>query len=435
MLGTSLSQPLIRTDKPMYQKTVLGNGVKIVTERIPHVHSISLGIWIITGSRDEDLSHNGVTHFIEHMFFKGTPTRSAFDISKEIDSVGGLLNALTSKEYTGIYAKVLDKNIDVALEMLLDLFFNSVFSPQEIEREREVIAQEIHLAEDIPDEHIQELLSKSYFKDHPLAQPILGNVATVGSLSRDTLLAFFHRHHYQPSKIIIAAAGNLDHHYLVEKCSAHYGSIAQHTVVSSRNSHTPFSNFFIHTKELEQVHLCIGTKGISHTHPLRYAGYVLTTILGGSMSSRLFQEIREKKGLAYAVYSYFSSYFDAGLFTVYLGVNKKTVEEAVRVVIEELTTLKDKPIDDSELHTAQEHLKGTTLLASESVDHRMTRLAKCEMYFNKFIPLEEILREIDEVTPHDVQTLARDIFDRKYLSLAALGPLTHDDLSPDILDS
>ncbi len=418
----------------MYQKTVLDNGVKIVTEQIPYVHSISLGIWIITGSRDEEKSQNGIAHFIEHMLFKGTKKRTALDISKEIDSVGGLLNALTGKEYTGIYAKVLDKNIDVAFDLLADIFLNSTFDSKEIERERDVIFQEIHLSEDTPDEYIQELFSKSYFRDHPLSKPILGDIETVRNLNREKLVSFLHRNHYQPSKIIISATGNLDHNKIVNGFEKSFGTVCEQNTTPFRNSLKPVSSFSLHTKELEQVHLCIGTKGVAQNHSLRYAGYVLNTVLGGSMSSRLFQEIREKKGLAYAIYSYFSSYFDAGVFAVYLGVSKKTASEAVKLVIEELNKCKDNGISDSELKTAKEQLKGNTLLASESVDSRMTRLAKCEIYFNRFIPTEEILENIDKVTSQEIKDLAQEIFERKYLSLAALGPINHKDLTPDLLD-
>ena len=216
----------------MYQKTVLDNGVTIITERIPYIHSISLGIWVVTGSRNEDTSQNGIAHFIEHMLFKGTTKRTALDISKEIDSVGGIINALTSKEYTGLYVKVLDKNINVAFDLLPDIFFNSTFDPKEINREREVIFQEIHLSEDTPDEHIQELFSKAYFKDHPLAQPILGSLDTVGNFNREALLSYFHQNHYQPSKIIIAATGNLDHHHIVQEFSKTFSTIP----VQSKNS-------------------------------------------------------------------------------------------------------------------------------------------------------------------------------------------------------
>ena len=418
----------------MYQKTVLDNGIKIVTEQISHVHSISLGIWIITGSRDEDKSQNGIAHFIEHMLFKGTKKRTALEISKEIDSVGGILNALTGKEYTGIYAKVLDKNIDLAFDLLADIFLNSAFDSREIERERDVIFQEIHLSEDTPDEYIQELFSKSYFRDHPLSKPILGNIETVSNLDREKLVSFLRQNHYQPSKVVISATGNLNHNKIVNGLKKSFGSICEQNTTPYRSSLKPVSSFSIHTKELEQVHLCIGTKGVAQNHPLRYAGYILNTILGGSMSSRLFQEIREKKGLAYAIYSYFSSYFDAGVFAVYLGVSKKTAREAVKLVIEELHKCKDNGISDSEIKSAKEQLKGNTLLASENVDSRMTRLAKCEIYFNRFIPIEEIIINIDKVTSQEIKDLAKEIFDRNYLSLAALGPINHKDLTPDLLD-
>jgi len=419
----------------MYQKTVLENGVTIVTEQVPAVHSISLGIWIVTGSRDEDTAQNGIAHFIEHMFFKGTDKRSALEISKEIDSVGGILNALTSKEYTGIYAKVLDKHIDVATDIISDIFLNSIFDPKEIEREREVIVQEIHLSEDTPDEHIQELFSKSFFRNHPLALPILGNRETVSNINRETLVSFLHHQHYHPSKIIISATGKVNHDQIVDTFQKCFGNIPKRNTHPSRSSLKAQSDVALYNKALEQIHLCIGTQGVSQDDSLRYAGYILNTIIGGSMSSRLFQEIREKKGLAYSVYSYFSSYFDAGMFVIYLGVSKKAAREATKLVIAELSKCREYGITEEELRTAQEHLKGHTLLASESPDSRMTRLAKCEIYFNRYIPLEEILASIDHVSAQDVQDLAQQIFDRKYLSLAALGPVSSREITPDLLDA
>lgn len=419
----------------MYQKSVLENGVTIVTEQVPAVHSVSLGVWIITGSRDEDTAQNGIAHFIEHMFFKGTARRSAQDISKEIDSVGGILNALTSKEYTGIYAKVLDRHIGVASDIISDVFLNSTFDPKEIEREREVIVQEILLSEDTPDEHIQELFSKSFFRDHPLSMPILGSQKTVGRINRDTLLDFLRRHHYHPSKIIISATGKVNHDQMVGIFHDQFGSIPRRNTSPARLPLMAGSDVAIYSKPLEQIHICIGTQGVTQDDTSRYAGYVLNTIIGGSMSSRLFQEIREKKGLAYSVYSYFSSYFDAGMFVVYLGVSKKSAREAIKLVIAELNKFRDQGITEGELRTAQEHLKGHTLLAAESPDSRMTRLAKCEIYFNRYIPLEEILTSIDQVTPRDVQNLAREIFERKYLSLAALGPVSSLEITSDLLDA
>ncbi len=419
----------------MYQKTVLENGVTIVTEQVPAVHSVSLGVWIKIGSRDEDKAHNGIAHFIEHMFFKGTSRRSAQDISKEIDSVGGILNALTSKEYTGIYAKVLDKHVNVASDIISDIFLHSTFDPAEIEREREVIVQEILLSEDTPDEHVQELFSKSFFRDHPLAMPILGSKKSVAGINRDILLEFLCRHHYHPSKIIISATGKVNHDQIVGIFQERFGDIPRSNSSPSRSSLRAVSDLAIYAKPLEQIHICIGTQGVTQDDVSRYAGYVLNAVIGGSMSSRLFQEIREKKGLAYSIYSYFSSYFDAGMFVVYLGVSKKTAPEAIKLVIAELNKISDRGITESELRTAQEHLKGHTLLAAESPDSRMTRLAKCEIYFNRFIPLEEILSSIDHVSVDDVQRLAREIFDRKYLSLAALGPVTGRDITPDLLDA
>lgn len=419
----------------LYQKTVLANGVTIVTEQVPSVHSVSLGVWIITGSRDEDTAQNGIAHFIEHMFFKGTARRSAQDISKEIDSVGGILNALTSKEYTGIYAKVLDKHVGVASDIISDAFLHSTFDPGEIEREREVIVQEILMSEDTPDEHIQELFSKSFFRDHPLAMPILGSRETVGGINRDTLLAFLTRQHYHPSKIIISATGKVNHDRIVGIFQEQFGGIPRRNSSPSRLPLKAESDLAIYTKPLEQIHICIGTQGVTQDDTSRYAGYVLNAIMGGSMSSRLFQEIREKKGLAYSIYSYFSSYFDAGMFVVYLGVSKKVAREAIRLVVAELNKVRECGITEGELRTAQEHLKGHTLLAAESPDSRMTRLAKCEMYFNRFIPLEEILSSIDRVSADDVQRLAQEIFNRRYLSLAALGPVTDRDISADLLDA
>lgn len=419
----------------MYQKTVLENGVTIVTEHVPAVHSISLGVWIITGSRDEETAHNGIAHFIEHMFFKGTARRSAQEISKEIDSVGGILNALTSKEYTGIYAKVLDKHIGVASDIIADVFLHSTFDPHEIEREREVIVQEILLSEDTPDEHIQELFSKSFFRDHPLAMPILGSRKTVGSINRDTLLDFLTHQHYHPSKIIISATGKVNHDQIVSIFHDQFGGIPRRNSSPARLSLTAESDVAIYTKPLEQIHICIGTQGVAQDDSSRYAGYVLNAIIGGSMSSRLFQEIREKKGLAYSIYSYFSSYFDAGMFVIYLGVSKKMAREAIKLVIAELNKFREHGITEEELRTAQEHLKGHTLLAAESPDSRMTRLAKCEIYFNRFIPLEEILACIDRVSADEVQKLAQKIFDRTYLSLAALGPVSSQEITPDLLDA
>jgi predicted Zn-dependent peptidase len=417
----------------MYRKTVLDNGVKIITEKLPYFQSITIGIWVMTGSRNENKEENGISHFIEHMLFKGTEKRGASDIAKEIDSVGGILNAFTSKEYTCLYVKVLDRHLDLAIDLLLDIFLNSNFKPEEVERERGVILQEIRMVEDTPDENIQDMFNQSFFRDHPLSYPILGSIHSVRRISRRKLLSCFAGSYHQPFRIIISAAGKIEHEKLVEKVASVLKSFTPEEITPSENSFHPSAVFFIRPKKLEQVHICLGTKGLPQGHPSRYTSYVLNTILGGGMSSRLFQEIREKRGLAYTVYSYQSSYLDTGLFMIYMGVGEDSTEQAISLVIQELKRLRDEPIGDTELQAAKEQLKGNMLLASENTDNRMTRLAKSEIYFNKFITIEEVLKNIDKTTSEAVGNLAREIFQSEYLSLAVLGPVNKKKFSPEIL--
>jgi len=417
----------------MYRKTVLDNGIKIITEKLPYFQSITFGIWVMTGSRHENKEENGISHFIEHMLFKGTEKRGASDIAREIDSVGGILNAFTSKEYTCLYVKVLDRHLDLAIDLLLDIFLNSNFKPEEAERERGVILQEIRMVEDTPDENIQDMFSQSFFKDHPLSYPILGSLHSVRRISRKKLLSCFTGSYHQPSHIIVSAAGKIEHEKLVDKVASVLASFPHEELTPPENSFHPSAVFFIRPKKLEQVHICLGTKGLSQVHPSRFTSYLLNTILGGGMSSRLFQEIREKRGLAYTVYSYQSSYQDTGLFTIYMGVGEDTAEQAISLVIQELKRLKEEPVTDAELLAAKEQLKGNLLLASENTDNRMTRLAKSEIYFNKFVTIEDVLKNIDKTTSEAVGNLAREIFNSEYLSLAVLGPVNKKKFSPEIL--
>jgi len=417
----------------MYRKTVLDNGIKIITEKLPYFQSITFGIWVMTGSRHENKEENGISHFIEHMLFKGTEKRGASDIAREIDSVGGILNAFTSKEYTCLYVKVLDRHLDLAIDLLLDIFLNSNFKPEEAERERGVILQEIRMVEDTPDENIQDMFSQSFFKDHPLSYPILGSLHSVRRISRKKLLSCFTGSYHQPSHIIVSAAGKIEHEKLVDKVASVLASFPHEELTPPENSFHPSAVFFIRPKKLEQVHICLGTKGLSQVHPSRFTSYLLNTILGGGMSSRLFQEIREKRGLAYTVYSYQSSYQDTGLFTIYMGVGEDTAEQAISLVIQELKRLKEEPVTDAELLAAKEQLKGNLLLASENTDNRMTRLAKSEIYFNKFVIIEDVLKNIDKTTSEAVGNLAREIFNSEYLSLAVLGPVNKKKFSPEIL--
>jgi predicted Zn-dependent peptidase len=387
----------------------------------------------MTGSRHESKEENGISHFIEHMFFKGTEKRGASDIAREIDSVGGILNAFTSKEYTCLYVKVLERHLDLAIDLLLDIFLNSNFKPEEVERERGVILQEIRMVEDTPDDNIQDMFNQSFFRDHPLSYPILGSLHSVRRISRRKLLSCFDGNYHHPSRIIVSAAGKIEHEKLVDKFAPVLQSFTPEEIVSSENSFHPKATFFIRPKKLEQVHICLGTKGLSQAHPSRFTSYILNTILGGGMSSRLFQEIREKRGLAYTVYSYQSSYQDTGLFTIYMGVGEDSAEQSINLVIQELKRLKEEPVPDAELQAAKEQLKGNLLLASENTDNRMTRLAKSEIYFNKFITIEEVLKNIDKTTSEAVGNLAREIFQSEYLSLAILGPVNKKKFSPEIL--
>ena len=417
----------------MYRKTVLDNGIKIITEKLPYFQSVTFGIWVTTGSRHENKEENGISHFIEHMLFKGTEKRGVLDIAKEIDSVGGILNAFTSREYTCLYVKVLDRHLDLAIDLLLDIFLNSNFKPEEVERERGVILQEIRMVEDTPDENIQDLFSQSFFKDHPLSYSILGSLHSVRRISRKKLLSCFASSYHQPSRIIVSAAGKIEHEKLVDKVASVLASFPHEELTPPENSFHPSAVFFIRPKKLEQVHLCLGTKGLSQVHPSRFTSYLLNAILGGGMSSRLFQEIREKRGLAYTVYSYQSSYRDTGLFTIYMGVGEDSAEQAISLVIQELKRLREEPVPDAELQAAKEQLKGNLLLASENTDNRMTRLAKSEICFNKFVTIQEVLKNIDKTTSEEVGNLAREIFNSEYLSLAVLGPVNKKKFSPEIL--
>ncbi len=417
----------------MLNTTLLSNGIKVVTEKIPYFHSVSIGIWVKTGSRYEKKEHQGVCHFIEHMLFKGTARHSALEIAKCIDSVGGLLNAFTAKEYTCFYAKVLKQYLPLAVELLSDIFLNSLFAPEDIEKERNVILQEIHMIKDTPDEYIQDLFNTTYFFGHPLGYPIQGELETIQNLDRDSIVAVFNSEYLQASRIIVAAAGDLEHDLLVEEISRSFAGLTSHQNVPPRDSFTPQKKADFHHRKLEQVHICMGTAGLSQLDPQRYALYILNALLGGSMSSRLFQEIRERQGLAYTVYSFVTSFFDTGLLGIYMGVKKDAAQQALAIVLRELDKLKDHPVEELELNNAKEQLKGNILLSTESTDNRMSRLAKSEIYYNKYLPLEEVIAEIDRVTGDDIQQLSRALFDSAHITYTFLGPLKEKELPVNFL--
>ncbi|MEW6616375.1 MAG: pitrilysin family protein [Thermodesulfobacteriota bacterium] len=417
----------------MYQKTTLDNGIRIVTEDVPYVNSVSIGVWVVLGSRDEKRNENGISHFIEHMLFKGTKNRTAMQIAKEIDSVGGILNACTSKEYTSFYAKVLTKDLPLAIDLLSDILLKSTFDPKEIDKERQVILQEICMVEDTPDEYIQELFNRVFFREHPLGYPVIGEPETVGTIDRDRMINFF-KEYYTSNRIIIAVCGNVKHDEVVRMIEDDFGSLPKKDGYTAKDLPNPISQVLIQEKELEQIHICLGSKGPSQTHPLRYASYILNAVLGGGMSSRLFQEIREKRGLVYSVYSYMSAYFDTGLFTIYAGTDGDALRKVIKLVIKELKGLKINALKKRQLQMAKEQLKGNLILACENIDNRMSRLAKSEIYFGKFITVDEIINGIEKVTSEEITHLAEEIFNKDYLSLAVLGHMKEKDFTNDLLE-
>ncbi|MGQ9694304.1 MAG: M16 family metallopeptidase [Thermodesulfobacteriota bacterium] len=416
------------------QKTILPNGLKIITEEIPSVHSVSVGIWVEAGSRDEEIEENGISHFVEHMLFKGTKGRSARQIAKEIDAVGGILNAFTSKEFSSFYTKVLAEHLSVALDILFDLYFNSVFSPAELEKERQVIIQEISMVEDSPDDYIHDLFNESFWPRHPLGCPILGRVETISRMNRQKLRKFFLKNYlsFQP---IIAAAGKLKHEELVQVVQDYLGENKFQPKKRQKSPPRPHPHIQVKEKPLEQVHLILGTKGLAVSHPERYVFSVLNTILGGGMSSRLFQEIRERRGLAYSVYSFISSFYDSGLLGIYVGTGDNALNRVLQILLREIKKITEDFPKPKELAAAKEQLKGNLLLSLESTDSRMNRLAKSEIYFKRFIKVEEIIEGIERVKAEEVSALAKKIFNSEFLSLTVLGPVTKEQIPAYLLDS
>jgi predicted Zn-dependent peptidase len=405
-----------------YQKTVLENGVKVITEEIPYLKSVSIGVWVVAGSRDEQPHENGISHFIEHLLFKGTERRTAFDIAKEIDSVGGTLNAFTGREYTCFYAKVIDKNLPLAIDLLSDIFLHSLMDPKDVEKERMVILQEIKMVEDTPDDYIHDLFNRVCWGDHPLGFPIFGTTELVQAFKRDQIYQYL-KENYQPHRIIVCAAGNLEHREVVDRISESFGQIPKSDNDRERSRPHSICTTSIWKRDLEQVHFCLGTKGLQYNHSLRFGSYILNTILGGGMSSRLFQEIRENRGLAYSVYSYLPAYIDSGLVVVYAGTSESSFQQVIDLILKEFKRLKAEPFENGELETAKEQLKGNLLLSLESSDNLMTRLAKNEIYFGFYFPTEKILKGLDEVKEEEVRTLACDFFDEQSFCLTILGPV------------
>lgn len=410
----------------MFVRYHLDNGIPLVTEKIKSVHSVALGIWIKVGSRYEPAEKNGISHFVEHMFFKGTKKRSAREIAVEIDSVGGDLNAFTSREITTFYVKVLDEHMDRGINLLTDIFLHSTFPEDEVEKEKRIIKEEIKMVEDTPDDFIHDLFYLDIWGQEGIGQPVLGRRETIKSFTREDL-AVHVKKYYGTKDTVIACAGNFDPDKLMQNLNHTLGSLRRGSEPDRRETPEFNPKISVHTKDLSEVHICLGVKGISQESNLRYPFYLLNTILGAGASSRLFQEIREERGHAYSIYSFISSYADTGLWGVYAGTSRKRVEEVTGLIVKEMKGLKDT-ITDSEIQKAKDQLKGSLLLGLESTNSRMQNIARQEIYYGRYFSPEEIMREIDAVTPGHVKDLAANLLTGNAIAITFFGPITEKDI-------
>jgi predicted Zn-dependent peptidase len=405
----------------MVTAETLPSGLRLTTEAMPHVRSVSVGVWLKRGSRHESDAESGVAHFVEHMLFKGTFTRTAQQIAQTIDSIGGQLDAFTSKEYAGYYIKVLDEHLPLAIDLLSDMVMHPALAPADIAREQSVILEEIKMVEDAPDDLVHEVFAEQFWARHPLGRPILGTPETVSSFTSEGLRRYFEQTYLAPN-LIVAAAGRIEHagvRALIERAFERLPTAAA-PAVDVPPAITP--GVVVREKDIEQSHVCLGTAAYPQAHADRHALYVLNTILGGSMSSRLFQHIREDRGLAYAVWSSLMAFSDAGAMTIYAGCATDRVEEVVDLTIAELGGLRTTPVPADELQRAKDHLKGSLMLSLENTSSRMSQLAKQELTFGRQFTLDEILRSIDAVSAGDVQRVASDLFKDGAVVATVVGP-------------
>lgn len=403
----------------MIKRYTCQNGVRIVLENNPTVRSVAIGVWIGTGSRHETPEINGISHFLEHMFFKGTSTKSAREIAESFDRIGGQVNAFTSKEYTCYYAKVLDEHANYALDVLADMFFHSTFDENELKKEKNVVYEEIKMYEDAPDDIVHDLLSKATYGNHSLGYPILGTEETLASFNGDSLRQYMHDY-YTPDRVVISVAGNISDSFIkdVEKWFGSYEAKGKATGLEKPEFYT---EKLTRKKETEQAHLCLGFKGLEVGHERIYDLIVLNNVLGGSMSSRLFQDVREDKGLAYSVYSYHSSYEDSGMLTIYGGTGANQLKQLSETIQETLATLKRDGITSKELENSKEQMKGSLMLSLESTNSKMSRNGKNELLLGKHKTLDEIINELNAVNLERVNGLARKLFTEDY-ALALISP-------------
>jgi predicted Zn-dependent peptidase len=408
----------------MIVRETLASGLGLVTEAMPEVRSVAIGVWLRRGSRHETRARSGVSHFIEHMVFKGTKHRSAERIAAEVDSIGGYMDAFTAKEHASFHLKVLDEHLPLAVEILGDIVQNPLFDARELAREKQVIFEEMSMVEDTPDDLVSEIFSESFWPDHPLGRPILGTRKSVGRFRREHLADYFERV-YRPDNILIAAAGHVEHRALAELLARHFAGLDRRGRASAAPTSAPRVALRTVTRskpQLEQVHLCLGAPALPQAHPDRYACYLLNTVLGGSMSSRLFQEVREKRGLVYSISSGVTSYSDSGVLTIYAATRLDSAREVLRLTLEEIRRMRGELLPEPELRRAKDHIKGGLLLSLEGSNARMNHLARQELQYGRQLPVGELMQAIESVTAEDVRRVAASLFQGR-LAAAVLGNL------------
>ena len=408
----------------MFVKEYLENGIPVVMESFKNVRSVALGVWVKVGSRYETPAENGISHFLEHMFFKGTKKRSPKDIAVEIDTMGGDLNAFTSRENTAFYVKVLDEYLEKGVDLLSDIFVHSTFPEDELAKEKKIIKEEIKMVEDTPDDYIHDLFNQTIWGTEGLGQSILGRRDTIASFSREDLIRHISKY-YGTRDIIISCAGKFQPARLMGLLREHFGSLRRGSEPKKGLPPEFKRDVKVYAKDISEAHICLGVPSVSQTSEDRYALFVLNTLLGGGVSSRLFQEIRENRGLAYSVYSYTSMYVDTGLWGVYAGVSKKRIREVAEVIIREMVSLKDS-LTEEELDKAKRHLKGNMILGLESTNSRMNNIARQEIYFGRYISPDEISKAVEMVSLKQLKELSERLITKKFLSITAYGPLQKD---------
>jgi len=407
-------------DQALYRRTLLPNGLAVVTEPMPHVRTVALGVWIAAGSRYEDATRSGASHFIEHILFKGTATRSALAIAQAMDAIGGQLDAFTDKEHTCYYLRVLSDHLETGIAILADMLLHPALDPDALERERQVLAEEIKMYEDAPDDLVHDLFAATLWPDHPLGRQVSGTLESLRALTLQDLREYM-TGRYRPDAVLVTAAGQLEHDRIVSLVDGALGEWAGRARPIHQDPPDPQPATAFRSKEIEQVHLCLGVPGLPQAHPDRYVLAVLDSALGSGMSSRLFQEIREERGLAYSISSYQAAYRDAGAFVVYAGTSPEATREVVRLSLEGLVRAREG-LTSEEVARAKESLKGSLMLALETPGSRMSKLARSEQYFGRQITLDEIIADVDRVRREDVRRLAEDLLVPGRLVLAAIGP-------------